>query len=130
MASRNRMMAVALITCITRRLKLVGLLGSFFLKKYMIPLSYPLQRPFGTFIRCIYLIVEPSVLEDFTHGVIEVACDDQVAETTPLIVNRGGQCPYADGIAFGDVLDIMPPPRRHKQRLTRMDLRLITVEVF
>lgn len=29
------MMAVALITCITFKLKLVGRLGSFFLKKYI-----------------------------------------------------------------------------------------------
>jgi len=36
MASKNRIIAVALMACITRRLKLVGLLGSFFLKKYML----------------------------------------------------------------------------------------------
>jgi hypothetical protein len=35
MPARNIIMAIALITCITLRLKLVGLLGSFFLKKYM-----------------------------------------------------------------------------------------------
>ena len=34
-ASRNIMMQIALIVCITLRLKLVGLFGSFFLKKYM-----------------------------------------------------------------------------------------------
>jgi hypothetical protein len=31
----NMMMAIALMVCITFRLKLVGLFGSFFLKKYM-----------------------------------------------------------------------------------------------
>ncbi len=36
MASKNRMIAVALITCMTLRLKLWGRLGSFFLKKYII----------------------------------------------------------------------------------------------
>jgi len=35
----NMIIAVALIMCITFRLKLVGLLGSFFLKKYMYKLS-------------------------------------------------------------------------------------------
>jgi hypothetical protein len=35
MPARNIIIAIALITCITFRLKLVGLLGSFFLKKYM-----------------------------------------------------------------------------------------------
>jgi hypothetical protein len=33
--ARNIIMAMALITCITFRLKLVGLFGSFFRKKYM-----------------------------------------------------------------------------------------------
>jgi hypothetical protein len=33
--ARNIMIAIALMACITFRLKLVGLLGSFFLKKYM-----------------------------------------------------------------------------------------------
>jgi hypothetical protein len=35
MPATNIMMAMALIVCITFRLKLVGLLGSFFLKKYI-----------------------------------------------------------------------------------------------
>ena len=35
MPSRNILIAMALITCITLRLKLVGLFGSFFLKKYI-----------------------------------------------------------------------------------------------
>jgi hypothetical protein len=35
MPARNMIIAVALIICITFRLKLVGLLGSFFRKKYM-----------------------------------------------------------------------------------------------
>jgi len=35
MPAKNMMIAVALIACITFRLKLVGLFGSFFLKKYM-----------------------------------------------------------------------------------------------
>jgi len=35
MPPRNIIMAMALMICITLRLKLVGLLGSFFLKKYM-----------------------------------------------------------------------------------------------
>lgn len=33
--SINTIMAIALIVCITFRLKLVGLFGSFFLKKYI-----------------------------------------------------------------------------------------------
>jgi hypothetical protein len=33
--SKNMMMAIALMVCITFRLKLVGLFGSFFLKKYI-----------------------------------------------------------------------------------------------
>ena len=35
MPNINMMMAMALMVCITFRLKLVGRLGSFFLKKYM-----------------------------------------------------------------------------------------------
>lgn len=35
MASKNTIMAVALITCMIRKLRLFGLFGSFFLKKYM-----------------------------------------------------------------------------------------------
>jgi hypothetical protein len=35
MPATNIMMAVALIACITFRLKLVGLFGSFFRKKYI-----------------------------------------------------------------------------------------------
>jgi len=35
MPAMNIIMAIALIVCITFRLKLVGLFGSFFLKKYM-----------------------------------------------------------------------------------------------
>jgi len=35
MPSRNTVMAMALIMCITFRLKLVGLFGSFFRKKYI-----------------------------------------------------------------------------------------------
>ena len=35
-ASKNMIIAVALIMCITLRLKLLGRLGSFFLKKYII----------------------------------------------------------------------------------------------
>jgi len=35
MPARNMMMAIALMACITFRLKLVGRFGSFFLKKYM-----------------------------------------------------------------------------------------------
>lgn len=35
MPSRNIIIAMALIVCITFRLKLVGLFGSFFLKKYI-----------------------------------------------------------------------------------------------
>jgi hypothetical protein len=35
MPATNTMMAIALIVCITFRLKLVGLFGSFFRKKYM-----------------------------------------------------------------------------------------------
>jgi hypothetical protein len=34
-AAINMMIAVAFMACITFRLKLVGLFGSFFLKKYM-----------------------------------------------------------------------------------------------
>jgi hypothetical protein len=33
--SRNIIMAIALMVCITLRLKFVGLFGSFFLKKYI-----------------------------------------------------------------------------------------------
>jgi len=33
--SKNTVIAMALIVCITLRLKLVGLFGSFFLKKYI-----------------------------------------------------------------------------------------------
>jgi len=33
--AKNMIMAIALIVCITLRLKLVGLFGSFFLKKYI-----------------------------------------------------------------------------------------------
>src|SRR5690606_25672931 len=131
MASRNKMMAVALMICITRKLKLVGLLGSFFRKKYMMPLPRDsFQCPFGTLVRRIYFVVKPAVSEDFAHGIVEVTRDDQVAETTPLVVNLGGQCPYADGITFGDVLDVMPPTRRHKQRLSRVDLRFVPIEVL
>jgi len=36
MPTTNMTMAVALMVCITFKLKLVGLLGSFFLKKYMV----------------------------------------------------------------------------------------------
>lgn len=35
MPSKNTVIAMAFIACITFRLKLVGLLGSFFLKKYI-----------------------------------------------------------------------------------------------
>jgi len=35
MPNINMMMAIALMACITFRLKLVGRLGSFFLKKYI-----------------------------------------------------------------------------------------------
>jgi hypothetical protein len=35
MPSKNTVMAIALMVCITFRLKLVGLLGSFFRKKYI-----------------------------------------------------------------------------------------------
>jgi hypothetical protein len=35
MPAKNMIMAMALMACITLRLKLVGLFGSFFLKKYM-----------------------------------------------------------------------------------------------
>jgi len=35
MPSTNIIIAIALMVCITFKLKLVGLLGSFFLKKYM-----------------------------------------------------------------------------------------------
>jgi len=35
MPSKNTVIAIALIVCITLRLKLVGLFGSFFLKKYI-----------------------------------------------------------------------------------------------
>jgi len=35
MPSKNIIIAIALMVCITLRLKLVGLLGSFFLKKYI-----------------------------------------------------------------------------------------------
>ncbi len=36
MLAKNIIMAVALMACITRKLKLVGRLGSFFLKKYIV----------------------------------------------------------------------------------------------
>jgi len=35
MPNKKIVIAVALMTCITLKLKLVGLLGSFFLKKYI-----------------------------------------------------------------------------------------------
>ena len=35
MPSKNIIIAIALMVCITLRLKLVGLFGSFFLKKYI-----------------------------------------------------------------------------------------------
>ena len=35
MPSKNMIIAIALMVCITLRLKFVGLLGSFFLKKYI-----------------------------------------------------------------------------------------------
>jgi hypothetical protein len=35
MPNKNMIMAIALIVCITLKLKLVGRLGSFFLKKYI-----------------------------------------------------------------------------------------------
>jgi len=35
MPAKNMMIAMAFMVCITLRLKLVGRLGSFFLKKYM-----------------------------------------------------------------------------------------------
>jgi hypothetical protein len=39
MPSKNTLIAMALIACITFRLKLVGLLGSFFRKKYIPKIS-------------------------------------------------------------------------------------------
>jgi hypothetical protein len=53
--ARNIMMAIALIVCITFRLKLVGLFGSFFLKKYINKINKKRRLPgnreaFGVFL--------------------------------------------------------------------------------
>src|SRR5690606_12176063 len=64
--------------------------GVLFSEKIHVVLLHPFQRPLRPLIGGGYFIVEPAVFEDFTHGIIEMACDDEVAESPPFVVNRRG----------------------------------------
>ncbi|SKB85081.1 hypothetical protein SAMN05660226_03425 [Parapedobacter luteus] len=106
-------MAVAFIACMTRRLKLSGRFGSFFLKKYMVLRSYgsgrkkttTLEAPkwlffldssqrlfysseglFRTFVGRADFVIKPAIFKNFPHGIVKVTGDDQVAESTPPII--------------------------------------------
>jgi len=59
MPNMNTLMAIALMACITLRLKLVGLLGSFFRKKYIYKYKQKAQskkaKSFGLSALCFHL---------------------------------------------------------------------------
>jgi hypothetical protein len=55
MPATNIIIAIALITCITLRLKLVGRLGSFFLKKYMDKFNKKKKAPRNRRAFCIII---------------------------------------------------------------------------